>query len=93
MANTAPETWRDFFSKWPATIPKRGVLVSTLNEVTPFKSFLIKGEILLLERTSPDPLGSRFIVLSFDAIHMVKLTDPVKEDVLTGAGFVGRLAK
>jgi hypothetical protein len=46
-----------------------------------------------LERTNPDPLGTRFIVLTYDAIHLLKLTDPLKESVLTGAGYVGQLAK
>lgn len=93
MTNNSSTNWRDLFEKWPATLSKRGVLVSTLNEVIPFKSFLLKGDTLLLERTNPDPLGTRFIVMGFDTIHMLKLTDPLKEDVLTGAGFVGHLAK
>jgi hypothetical protein len=93
MANPSPEIWRDFFAKWPASIPKRGVLVSTLNEATPFKSFFVKGEMLLLERTNPDPLGARFLLLGYDAIHMVKLIDPIKEEVFTAAGFAGHLAK
>ena len=43
----------------------------------------------LFEKVSP----SVFIVLAFDAIHMLKLTDPLKESVLNGAGYVGQLAK
>lgn len=93
MAVENTDVWRELFAKWPAGIPKRGVLVSTLNEATPFKSFLTKGELLLLERANPDALGARFIVIGFDAIHMLKLTDPLKEDALTAAGFVGQLAK
>jgi hypothetical protein len=31
--------------------------------------------------------------MSFDAIHMLKLTDPLKEDVFKAAGFFGALAK
>jgi hypothetical protein len=93
MANQTSETWRDVFRNWPPAIPRRGVLVSTLNEAIPFKSFLIKGDTLLLERTNPDPLGTRFIVLAYDAIHMLKLTDPLKESVLTAAGYAGQLAK
>jgi len=85
--------WREFFTKWPANLPKRGLVVTSLNETNPFKSFLIKGELLLLERTNPDPLGSRYILLGFDAIHLVKVIDPLKEDVLTSAGFVGHFAK
>jgi hypothetical protein len=85
--------WKDVFAKWPASLPKRGVLVSTLNESTPFKSFLLRGDILLLERTNPDPLGGRYVLIGFDAIHMVKLIDPLTEATLTSAGFSGQLAK
>ena len=87
------EIWRELFTKWPAALPKRGVIVSSLNEPTPFKSFLIRGEMLLLERTNPDPIGTRFILLGFDAIHIVKLIDPLKEEIFTSAGFVGQFAK
>lgn len=93
MENAASKMWRDLFMNWPKGIARRGVLVSTINEVTPFKSFLTKGDILLLERSIPDPLGTRFILMSYDAIHMIKLTDPLKEEILAGAGFVGQLAK
>jgi hypothetical protein len=92
MATGASEVWRDLFTSWPAAIPRRGVLVSTLNEQIPFKGFLIKGQTLLLERTNPDPVGTRFIVLAFDAIHMLKVTDPLKESVLAAAGYEGKLS-
>jgi hypothetical protein len=85
--------WKDVFAKWPAALPRRGVLVSTLNEVTPFKSFLLRDDTLLLERTNPDPLGGRYILMGFDAVHMVKLVDPLTEATLTSAGFTGQLAK
>src|SRR3954465_3578126 len=87
------DIWRELFAKGPPSIPKRGVLVSTLNEATPFKSFLLRGEMLLLERTNPDPAGSRFVMIGFDAIHMVKIIDPLREEIFTQAGFVGHFAK
>jgi hypothetical protein len=91
---TEPDTvWRELFTKWPASIPKRGIVVSTLNELTPFKSFLIRGEILLLERTNPDAVGARFLLIGFDAIHAVKIIDPLKEEIFTAAGFLGHFAK
>jgi hypothetical protein len=93
MANPATDTWRDVFKNWPAAIPRRGVLVSALNEPIPFKGFMVKGEMVLLERTNPDPLGSRYILLAFDAIHMLKLIDPLQESVFTAAGFEGKFAK
>jgi hypothetical protein len=54
---------------------------------------MMKEDTLLLERTNPDPLGTRFIVLEYDAIHMLKLIDPLKESAFTGAGYAGQLAK
>jgi hypothetical protein len=93
MSNESSTIWHQVFSKWPASLPRRGVVVSTINEVTPFKSFLLRGDTLLLERTNPDALGARFVVMGFDAIHLLKLIDPVKEEIFTSAGFVGHFAK
>lgn len=93
MALTSNEIWREVFTNWPTALPRRGLVVSTLNESIPFKSFLLKGDSLLLERTNPDAAGARFIVLTFDGIHMLKITEPLKESVLNSAGYVGQLAK
>ena len=90
---TSSAIWKNVFTHWPADIPRRGVVINTLNEPMPFKSFLIKEEVLLLERTNPDSLGARFIMRAFDAINSVKLIDPLKESVFTSAGFVGKFAK
>jgi hypothetical protein len=93
MATDTLQTWRDVFTKWPESIPRRGVVVSTLNEVIPFKGFMTKADTLLLERPIPDPLGTRFIVIAYDAIHLLKLTEPLKESSFTAAGYTGQLAK
>jgi hypothetical protein len=90
---TNPLPWRELFMNWPASLPRRGIVVSMLNEATPFKSFLTRGEMVMLERTNPDAMGARFILMPYDAIHLVKFTDVFKESVLTGAGFVGKLAQ
>jgi hypothetical protein len=86
-------TWKSIFTAWPAGIPRRGVLLSVLNEATPFKGFMLKDDTLLLERTNPDPLGARYILIGFDAINSVKFIDPMKESVFTGAGFVGKFSQ
>lgn len=93
MPATSNTNWREAFEKWPTSIPKRGVVVSTLNELTPFKSFMIKDDLLLLERTNPDPIGARFVLIGFDSIHMLKITEPLTEAVFTSAGYVGHLSK
>jgi hypothetical protein len=93
VGDMSNSVWRDLFLNWPASLPKRGVVLSTLNESTPFKSFLTKDNIVLLERTNPDPLGTRFVLLSYDAIHAVKFTDSLKEAVFTAGGFTGKLSQ
>jgi hypothetical protein len=85
--------WKSTFTNWPTGIPRRGIVVSSLNEPMPFKGFLVKEDLLLLERNNPDSLGARFILIGFDAINAVKITDPLKESVFTAAGFAGKLAK
>jgi hypothetical protein len=90
---TSEQTWKHVFMNWPAGIQRRGVLVTTLNEALPFKSFLIKDDLLLLERTNPDPLGARYIMLPYDVVNSVRLVDPLKESVFTGAGFLGKLSQ
>ena len=68
-------------------------MVTALNETIPFKGFMIKEDLLLLERNSPDSLGARFVMLDFTVINCVKLIDPLKESVFGTAGFLGKLAK
>jgi hypothetical protein len=85
--------WKSTFTNWPPGLPQRGLLVNLLNEATPFKGFMIKGDSLLLERNNPDSLGARYILLAFDSISSVKFIDPIKESIFTTAGFVGKLSQ
>ncbi|WP_419184574.1 hypothetical protein [Botrimarina mediterranea] len=89
----AEHPWRTFFSEWPSQIPKRGILITKLNEASPFKAFMMRGDFLLLERVSPDSLGGRFIVIPFEEISTVKFTDPLKQPALEAAGFAGQLSQ
>jgi hypothetical protein len=90
---TSSQVWKSVFNNWPTGIPRRGLVISSLNEPMPFKGFMVKDDIVLLERTNPDSLGARFILLSFEAINCVKLIDPLKESVFASAGFLGKFAK
>lgn len=82
------QSWKSLFSDWPAGLPRRGVLVSSLNETMPFKNFWVRDDLLLLERTNPDVSGGRFLMLSFDVINSLKFIDPLKESAIAEAGFV-----
>jgi hypothetical protein len=90
---TSEQTWKDLFAKWPAGIPRRGTLVTTINETVPFKGFMVNDDVLLLERTNPDPLGVRYILLSYDVINSVRFIDPLQESIFTKVGFVGSFSK
>lgn len=91
MSNAAD--WKSLFTKWPAAIPRRGIVTNSLNEPMPFKGYMIRGDMLLLERTNPDAMGGRFILLSFAGIDSVKLIDPIKEADMVAAGFEGSFGK
>jgi hypothetical protein len=83
--------WRPWFERWPKDIPRNGVLVNTLNEQFPFVGFLTSPDLLLLERRSPDTLGSRKIMLRYEDIATVKFVDVIKAKPFQGQGFVGEL--
>lgn len=90
---TTNSVWKSFFNDWPASIQRRGILVTTINEAIPFRGFMIKEDVVLLDRSNPDSMGARFILIDFASINSVRLTDPLKESVFAGAGFLGKLAK
>ncbi|TWT42838.1 hypothetical protein Pla111_24760 [Botrimarina hoheduenensis] len=80
------------FTAWPKEIPRRGVLVNSLDEQTPFKGFMTRGETVLLQRSNPDTLGARFLIIPFAEIAIVKFIDPLTEATFHKAGFVGEFA-
>jgi len=90
---SAADQWKAFFENWPAQIPRRGIVTNSLNEAMPFKGYMVKDDLVLLERTNPDAMGGRYILLNYDAISSVKLIDPLKEADGQAAGFAGKFAK
>jgi hypothetical protein len=86
------QIWKSLFERWPQDLPRRGVVTTTLDEQIPFKGFMLTRETVLLERTNPDPLGTRFIVLPYPNMAAVKLVDVIKEKIFTSMGFEGKLS-
>ena len=82
--------WAQLFQNWPAEIPRRGLMITTAGEQHPFKGFMLSDSQLVLERTSPDPSGGRFILLTYDRIGEVKFIDALKDAQFATAGFVGK---
>lgn len=53
---------------------------------------MVRGDFALLERTSPDSMGGRFLLVPFAEFAVVKFTDPLKQPVFDAAGFKGKLS-
>ena len=71
------ESWRMLFENWPDSIPRKGLLVTTFQETIPFVDFMISGGIVLFDRDKPDAIGGRKVMMSYDAICAVKITDVI----------------
>jgi hypothetical protein len=84
---TTGEYWRSLFENWPASVPRRGLLITTFNESIPFVKYLMSGGILLLEREIPDTTGARKVMVAYDAIAAVKITDVVELANFQALGF------
>lgn len=77
MSTTTGESWRSLFENWPASVPRRGLLITSFQETIPFVSYMFAGGILLLERDKPDSVGGRKVMVAYDAISAVKITDVI----------------
>jgi len=84
---SSPQTWKSFFADWPTEFPRRGVMLTVLNEIIPYNNFWIQEEMVLLERKNPDTSGSRFIMITYDRIDSIRFIDPINESVIATAGF------
>lgn len=63
------------FENWPGDVPRQGILSTTSGETVSFTDFRIAGNLLLMERDRPDSVGSRKVVIAFDAISTLKFAD------------------
>jgi hypothetical protein len=88
---TEVSDWKQFFRTWPAEMPPRGIVVTSWNEQIPFEGFLTNEAFLLVCRQTPDTLGSRMLVLPFEQLAGVKLTEVVRAKVFQSLGFTGTL--
>ncbi len=84
--------WKRYFQDWPEVIPRRGILVNRLGEQIPFKAFMVQAEVVLLERTNPDTMGARYLVVPYCEVGIVKLTDPLKQSIFEESGYQGKLS-
>jgi hypothetical protein len=85
--DSAAANWQRLFADWPAEMPRRAVVVTTYDEQIPFSGFQTGEGFLLLERNAPDSLGARMVVLPYQQIVALKLTEVVKSRSLRALGF------
>ena len=81
------EYWRALFENWPSSVPRRGLLITTFGDSIPFVNYLISGGIVLLERDKPDTTGARKVMVAYEAIAALKITDVVELANFQALGF------
>lgn len=79
--------WDDIFRRWPSDAPTRGILVTHFGEQIPFSDFRIGDGTLYVDRSVPDQLGGRSLIIPFEQIAAVKFVDVVKSRFLRSLGF------
>jgi hypothetical protein len=93
MATDVAEIWRQCFAHWPAELARRGVLVTSFGEQVAFESFAASNDLLLIERRTPDTVGARTVLIAYQNIQALKITDVVKTKAFASLGFVAPPAK
>ncbi len=80
---------QQLFAEWPVSIPRKGVVITAHGETIPFVEFMITGQLLLLERHTPDVSGARRVILDFNNIASIKIIDAIEMSRFTAFGFRG----
>jgi hypothetical protein len=79
--------WQMLFQRWPDSIPKLGIAVTSLNEGITFCNFQISDTAVLFERDRPDTMGARTAIVPWEEIVTVKLTSPIESSQFQDMGF------
>lgn len=91
--NSIANVWREMFANWPPAFRRKGVLVPSFDETIAFCDFVINGDIVVLERATPDSVGARRIAIPFALIQSVKYTESLDTEVFLENGFITGLSK
>lgn len=79
--------WQVLFQRWPDSIPKLGIAVTSLNEGITFSNFQVSEYAVLFERDRPDTMGARTAIVPWEEIVSVKLTSPIDPAQFQEMGF------
>lgn len=81
------ETWKTCFCNWPAEVERHGIVVTNFGEQIPFDNFSTSETLLMLDRRTPDTTGARKVLLPYQHILGLKITDVVKTKAFAPLGF------
>ena len=89
MESAQSSPWRDYFCKWPENLSRSGIATMAFGEQIPFSGFLASDSMLLLDRRTPDSQGARKVVVAYDQVVALKITEVTKLKMFQEAGFHG----
>lgn len=72
----ATNHWEAIFKSWPQGMQRRGLILTNFQETIAFVDYRLSPGVLLVERERPDSHGARKVMLTWDSILALKLTDP-----------------
>lgn len=72
---------------WPANLARRGVAGTMLGEQIVFTDFSLGHGCVLLQRATPDSMGGREVMLPFDQVAVIKLTESLQPKMRGELGF------
>ncbi len=72
---------------WPPKLPRCGVVGTALGEQVVFVNFTIGHGCVLLQRATPDAMGGREVILPFEQVVVVKLTEALADAMRQEMGF------
>ena len=84
--------WKELFTTWPEALPRRGVIIVSFDEQIAFQEFMVRDDLLLVQRRTPDTIGAREVIVPFGEIVGMKMVDVVKPSVYQKAGFEAKPA-
>jgi hypothetical protein len=78
---------RRLLAEWPGSIPCEGLMLTTFGESLPFVSYKLQGDLLIVERKTPDAQGGRRVIMSIECIVAIKILDAIDMARFTAMGF------
>lgn len=78
---------KSVLTTWPAKLPRRGVVGTVLGEQIVFADFSTGHGCVLLQRATPDSMGGREVILPFEQVALIKLTETQDANMHQEMGF------